>query len=231
MRVPLALLTALTAPPALAAEQADCVVLLHGLARGPASLALMGRALAAEGFRVVNVSYPSRRQTPEVLADRVGAAVDTCGKARVHFVGHSMGGLLARLWLAQNRPARMGRMVMLAPPNQGSELVDRLSAYAPFRWINGPAGMSLGTGRDALPARLPPPDYDVGVIAGTRSLNPLYSSMIEGPDDGKVSVARTKMEGMADHLTLPVTHTFLMLNPIVVTQTVTFLRDGRFARH
>lgn len=210
----------------------ECVILLHGLARTSYSMAKIEDALQEAGFAVANIDYPSRSYPIEELADdAVNQGLQDCrGReaSRIHFVTHSMGGILVRYYLSRHDIAELGRVVMLGPPNQGSEVVDEFSGVPGFAAFNGPAGLQLGTGPDSIPNRLGPVDFTVGVIAGTGSVNPILSATLPDVDDGKVTVARTQVEGMADFITVDTTHTVIMRNADVIGQTLAFLRQGRF---
>ena len=212
----------------------DYVILLHGLGRTHRSMHALEERLAGEGFQVINLDYPSRQYSIEQLAGILKQRIEqncTAEEKRIHFVTHSMGGMILRSYVQQNRPERLGRVVMLCPPGSGSELVDIAGANWLFEWLNGPAGSQLGTDSSSFPQRLGPVDFELGVIAGDKSLNPLYSLLIPGKDDGKVSVDRAKVAGMADFLVLPHSHTFIMSSPETAKQVVYFLRNGRFLKN
>lgn len=229
----------LTIPSAWSAEhklqsvnQKECVILLHGLARTAKSLAAMGATLNAEGYMVVNVEYPSRKHTIEVLANRyISDAIKQCYIAstnRIHFVTHSMGGILVRFYLKDHNLALLGNVVMLSPPNQGSEVVDKLGSLPGFYLLNGPAGQQLGTGETMLPKQLGAVNYPVGVITGNKSINLVLSMLIPGNDDGKVSVENAKLTGMTDFLVVQHTHPFIMNSKNMIRQTLIFLRYAKF---
>ncbi|WP_017930473.1 esterase/lipase family protein [Robiginitomaculum antarcticum] len=212
------------------AAQPHCAILLHGLIRTPRSMSKLERALDEDGYQVVNLGYPSREAPIEELAlIAIPPALNRCESgSRIHFVTHSLGGILLRQYLTEAEILNLGRSVMLAPPNQGSHIPDEMGDWIGFDLFNGPAGAQLGTGEDSLPAHLPPVTFELGVIAGDKSINPLLSDRIPGEDDGKVAVDYTKVEGMSGHITLPVSHTYMMNNDEVITQTLYYLRNGVF---
>jgi pimeloyl-ACP methyl ester carboxylesterase len=192
----------------------------------------MQAALEGAGFATLNQDYASRRKALEALVEDIHPAIAGFASGidgSVHFVCHSMGGLLARVYLARYRPQQLGRVVMLGTPNGGSEIADRLKDFSAYRAFFGPAGQQLGTLRDAaIDAILPSVDYPVGIIAGNRSIYPISSAVLPKPHDGRVSVENTKMEGMADHIVIGTSHPWLVRNREAIAQTIAFLSDARF---
>ncbi len=213
-------------------NQSECVILLHGLARTKASMGKLANHLDGEGYTVVNMDYPSREKNIQTLAkETVTKAVSLCemqNSSAIHFVTHSMGGILLRQYLAYQDISHLGRVVMLSPPNGGSEVVDRLKGLWPFQWLNGPAGQQLGTDEKSVPKTLGPANFELGVITGDRSINLLLSLLIPGEDDGKVAVKNAKLSGMKDFLVVHATHPFIMKNQKVMEQVVSFLKTGGF---
>lgn len=212
--------------------QTDNIILLHGLARTDRSMHKLQRALQKEGYSVHNVGYASTRNNIETLAEEsIGRVLTACSAAgKVHFVTHSLGGILVRQYLRHHQIDNLGRVVMLGPPNKGSEVVDKLRDFPGFYFLHGEAGLELGTGESSVPNSLGKANFDLGVIAGTRSVNLILSRMIPGADDGKVSVENTRLEGMSDHLEMGVTHTFMMRDSKVIDQVIHYLRFGSFRR-
>jgi len=212
--------------------KSECVVLLHGLARTSLSMQIINQALLKRGYSVVNINYPSR-QLPiaELATFAIEQGILKCRKKqckKIHFVTHSLGGILVRHYTQSKTIPNMHRVVMLGPPNQGSEIVDRLKKLPGYSQVQGPAGLELGTADEDTPKQLGPVNFELGIIAGKRSINPFLSSLIPGQDDGKVSVESTKTQGMKDFITLPITHTFMMWNPESIHQTLHFLEHGSF---
>ncbi|GJM14247.1 MAG: acetyltransferase [Pseudohongiella sp.] len=211
---------------------ADCVVLLHGLGRLSNSMGELERKLGPAGYSVANIKYPSRSHSVDILAeDAVGRGLAQCRSAsegEVHFITHSLGGILLRYYLTQNTIEELGRVVMLGPPNQGSAIVDGLLPVPGFEFIGGPAGVALGTGEGSIIDSLGPVEFDLGIIAGDTNINPLEFLFIAGPSDSIVSVESTKVNGMNAHKVLPVTHTFMMRNNEVIEQAIHYLKTGSF---
>ncbi len=214
-------------------KQNAFAILLHGMGRTHRSMATMAKNLANKGYRVVNLNYPSTQASIETLSQGIVAeTVQRCRSERpsapIHFVTHSLGGILVRHYLQVHRLPPGSRVVMLSPPNQGSEIADLMKDSFLYRWIMGPAGQQLGTTAASLPNRLGPVDVPVGIITGDRTLEPWFSSRVPGPDDGKVSVARARLAEMTDFLVVHRSHGFIMNDPEVIAQTAHFLEHGRF---
>ena len=215
------------------ASKNETVVLLHGLARSSKAMNKMSKQLTAEGYYVINHDYPSTSATIDKLTADIFQSLEPQlnNAQKVHFVTHSMGGIILRDYLEDHTLPNLGRVVMLAPPSRGSEVTDKLGDVFLYKWINGPAGNQLGTGTNSHPLRLKAPEFELGIIAGDRSINPILSLLIPGPDDGKVALKRVKPETYSDYLQLHTTHATMIWNKEVIKQTIHFIEEGAFEHH
>ncbi len=225
-------------PPEDSHQGGECVVLLHGLARTNRTMEPLAKALRAEGYRAINLQYTSTEKTIEqIVADGFPRALQCAEKYQcetIHIVTHSMGGIVTRLALQKKTLDNLGRVVMISPPNQGSELAESLNTSWwlgwIYRWRNGPAGEQLGTGTDSVPKQLGPVTYPTGIITGDHhnAADYWFSKIIPGRDDGKVAVEEAKVDGMADFMVVPHHHTSIMKKKVVIEKTISFLRTGSF---
>jgi len=192
----------------------------------------MAEALQDAGFTTVNIDYPSQSGAIEEIAPvAVGLGLDECRKASattIHFVTHSLGGILLRYESKHSVISDLGRVVMLGPPNQGSEIIDKTRDWPGFETLGGEAAAQLGTDADSVPAKLGAVEFELGVIAGTGTINVFSSSMLPDPDDGKVSVANTRVDGMRDFLIVNNSHRYITRSDVVIRNTESFLRNGEF---
>lgn len=214
------------------ASSKECVVLLHGLNRSWRGMRPMAEALQEAGFATANIDYPSQSGSVEEIAPlAVGLGLSECratGATRIHFVTHSLGGILLRYQNELSPIPDLGRVVMLGPPNQGSEIIDKTRDWPGFEMLTGDAGAQLGTGSESMPSKLGPVNFELGVIAGTGTINVFASAMLPDPDDGKVSVASTKVVGMDDFLIVGNSHHYITRSDVVFRNTIAFIRTGMF---
>ena len=212
----------------------ETVILLHGITRSNLDMLMLKNRLSAEGYHCLNMQYPSTKHPIGDLSTMVHKALERedryTGADKVHFVGHSMGGLVTRHILAKNRPDNLGAVVMMGTPNKGSEMANYAADHRllskVFNRMFGPAGHQLRTDHQHLQDEII--DYPLGIIASNISLNPLANRVFKAPNDSLVTVENTKLEGMDDHIIIPSTHIAMPFDPRIITQVTSFLKEGAF---
>ncbi len=215
------------------AQQKELVILLHGILRSKTDMLFLRKFFEKNGYNTLNILYPSREKNLEDLSDfvheQITASPHYNEHTKINFVTHSMGGLITRYYIARQKPKNIGKVVMLGPPNTGSEFADWLTEteiLAPlYQKIFGPAGSQMTTKYAHIDKEI---TYPLGVIAGNASVNPLAPWILAGEHDGIVPVERTKIEGMRDHIVMNATHSFMMFNPKVMAQALYFLHHETF---
>ena len=207
----------------------ECVILLHGIGDGKVSMLKLEKAISDAGFDTYNVGYPAFGKKIEKIAEEeLDIAIKNVKDyKKIHIVSHSMGGIITRYYLKDHQLPEGSRIVMLSPPNNGSEIADYFEDSKIYHLFYGDAGLQLTTDNEIF-LKLPKLNYEIGVIAGNKSTNPFFSKLLPGKDDGRVAVESTYLSEMKDFVIIPTTHLFIKYNQEAAEQTIYFLKNGKF---
>ena len=203
------------------------VITLHGILRSSKSWTDLQRVLQPDGYTFVSIDYPSTQQSISDFADQLqGLIVSLEGIERIHFVVHSMGGLIVRRWCQQYSDPRVERLVMIGTPNSGAEVASMLQKNLLFQLIFGPSGQELVADPETFISTLPLPTMEFAVIAGAKGDSNGFNPLIPGDDDGIVTVKSARLPGAQDYLSVRSLHSFLPWHPEVMDATRRFLSTG-----
>jgi hypothetical protein len=213
-----------------AARPNEMVFLLHGIGKGKYDMAALARRLRREGYAVVNWGYPSTELSLADLADKLAEQVERFPNYKIHFVTHSMGGIVVRTYFSRHTLQNPGRLVMIAPPSQGAELAQFFGNWPIYQYLMGPAGQELrpGDAGKCIAAGIPPVEF--GIIAGGTGTRIGINPLLPGDNDGTVTLESTKLEGAQDFAVVPYPHPVIQMMPKTIDLTIRFLNDGRFTQ-
>lgn len=212
----------------------ELVVLSHGLGRSDTAMWRLEDKLEQAGFEVCSIDYDTIGESVEHVLAEANSEIENCIKPsnRIHFVGHSLGGLVIKHYLATHsdftNQYNLGEVVMVGTPNKGSEVADKLANHMVMNFDGG-IGKALMTGEQTLGNQIPEPSVAVGVIAGTSNSGSILQ-YFSGPNDGLVSVESAKFNNMKDFISLNVSHSAMRYNEEVASQIIHFINKGIFKK-
>lgn len=209
-------------------KEHEMVFLLHGIGKGKYDMAALARKLRAAGYAVVNWGYPSTKYKLSELAEKLDEQVERFPDYKIHFVTHSMGGIVVRTFLAEHDVKHMGRLVMIAPPSQGAELAQFFGNWPVYKYLLGPAGQELKPGELGKCAAAGVPACEFGIIAGGTGRSIGINPLLPGDNDGTVTVESTKLDGAKDFALVPYPHPVIQMMPKTAELTISFLENGEF---
>ncbi|MCC2646219.1 MAG: alpha/beta fold hydrolase [Rickettsiaceae bacterium] len=212
----------------------ECVVLLHGYGRSSKSMRSIESLLVSHNYKVINIDYPSRQfNLTDITHKKVKPLIVEClnKEEKIHFVGYSMGGVITKHFIETHQVPNLGNVVFIASPIKGSDISAKLSKNSFFRLIFGPAAADLSTESDFVKSLKEEIFYPLGIITASISHNPLTSLfLLPGPNDGTVTLASTRIKGIADHIIINANHNSIINLEETHKQVLSFLKNRSFKK-